>query len=181
MGSPISTDGLDKGVSNKWLKLILSFEFPGTPAYAIVNLRYPKTFSKNLLLTVTCCYGVWGNNREEAESGSFRQWPTEKKAELEAAARVGVSEENEMASKLAQNRYVETLSLNVAEEYEPVRQQCQILSFQEMGLEPYSLDIKERSESKKLEDVGHPNGSYFIIPITQHSVRCQPNCIEQEL
>lgn len=68
----MSTDGLDKGVSNKWLKLIVSFEFLGIPAYAIVNLRYPKTFSKNLLLTVTCCYGVWGNNREEAKSGSFR-------------------------------------------------------------------------------------------------------------
>lgn len=76
---------------------------------------------------------------------------------------------------------METLPLNVAEECEPIRQECQILSSQGMGLEPYSLDIKERSDIKKLEDVGHPNGRYFIISIAQHSVRCQPNCIEQEL
>lgn len=61
------------------------------------------------------------------------------------------------------------------------KEQCQVLSFQGMGLEPYSLDIRKRSDIKKLEDVAHPNGRYFFISITQHSVRCHPNCIEQVL
>lgn len=33
-----------------------------------------------------------------------------------------VGEENGIASKMARNRYVETLPLHVAEEYEPIRQ-----------------------------------------------------------
>lgn len=43
--------------------------------------------------------------------------------------------------------------------------QYQNLSFQGIGLEPYSLDIKERSETKKLEDLEHPDGRHFIRSI----------------
>lgn len=97
MGSPVYMDVLGQGVSDKYLRtLTLSFRFQLTFAKAIIIMRYLKSLSKSLLLTIAFCQVKWTKgkilqlqlvvNRKKAETQG---------RELESAARTQVSEQNQ--------------------------------------------------------------------------------------